>query len=147
MKVSLTFNITLTLKLPSKKLHSAHSLMVLYMCAKSFQNVTNPLRVIEWKHKKVIQSQTVNYDLDFDLTMVKHMHCTSSHHTWHLCRVNCESHQGFTRYRATQNTVIQCLTLNYDLDLEPTLVKHLHCTSSHHFWHLCRVIWKSHQGF
>jgi len=39
------------------------------------------------------------------------------------------------------------LTLNYDLDNEPTLVKHTHCTPSHHTWHLCRVIWKSHQGF
>jgi len=26
---------------------------------------------------------------------------------------------------------MQCLTLNYDLDLEPTLVKRTDCTSSH----------------
>jgi len=29
-----------------------------------------------------------------------HKHCTSSHHTWHLCKVFCKSHQGFKRYRA-----------------------------------------------
>jgi len=37
----------------------------------------------------------------------------------------------------TCNTVIQCLTLNYDS--KPTWVKHT--------WHLCIVICKSHQGF
>ena len=47
----------------------------------------------------------------------------------------------------TRNTVIQCLILDCDLDLEPTLVKPRHCTLSYHTWHLCKVIWKSHQGF
>ena len=32
----------------------------------------------------------------------------------------------------TKNTVIQCLILNFDLDLQLTLVKHKHCTSSHY---------------
>ena len=45
----------------------------------------------------------------------------------------------------TQNTVIQCLTLNYDLD--PILVKHMHCTSTHFTWHLYRVICNFQQGF
>jgi len=40
--------------------------------------------------------------------------------------------------------VIQCLTLNYDLDL--TLVKHSHCTLSHGTLHLCQVILKCHQN-
>ena len=44
----------------------------------------------------------------------------------------------------TRNTVIQCLTFNYDIDLEPTLVNHMQCTLTHHSWHVCRVIWKSH---
>ena len=82
----------------------------------------------------VIQCLTLNYDLDLEPTLVKHMYCTSTHHTWHLCRVICESHQGFKRYRADKNTVIQCFTLNYDFDLEPTLVKDTHCTSIHHTW-------------
>ena len=42
---------------------------------------------------------------------------------------------------------MQWLTLNYELDLEPSSVKHAHCTSTHHTWHLCQVIWKSDQGF
>jgi len=45
----------------------------------------------------------------------------------------------------TRNTVIQCLTLNFDL--EQTLVKHTQCTLNHYTWHLCRVICKSYQGF
>jgi len=45
----------------------------------------------------------------------------------------------------TRNTVIQCLTLSFDL--EQTLVKHTQCTLNHYTWHLCRVICKSYQGF
>ena len=55
--------------------------------------------------------------------------------------------RGSKDIERARNTVIQCLTLNYDYDIEPTLVKHTHCTSTHHTWHLCRSIWKSHQGF
>jgi len=47
----------------------------------------------------------------------------------------------------TRNTVTQCLTLNYDIALQPTLVKHTHCTLTHHNWHVCRVIWKFHKWF
>jgi len=47
----------------------------------------------------------------------------------------------------TRNKVIQCLILDCDLDLEPTLDKHRHSTLSHYTWHLCKVIFKSHQGF
>ena len=46
----------------------------------------------------------------------------------------------------TLNIVIQCLTMNYDLDLQPTLAKHTHCTTTHHTWHLRRAICKF-QGF
>jgi len=38
--------------------------------------------------------------------------------------------KGSKDIERTQNTVIQCLTLNFDLDLEPTLIKHTHCTST-----------------
>jgi len=38
--------------------------MVLDICAKSFQNVTNPSRVIERTHNTVIQCITLNYSLD-----------------------------------------------------------------------------------
>ena len=75
-------------------------------------------------------------NLDLDPTLVKHLQCTLTHHTRHLCRVICKSHQGFKRYRA--DTIV-CLTLNYDVDLEVTLVKHALCTSSHGTLHLCQV--------
>jgi len=40
--------------------------------------------------------------------------------------------RGSKDKKRTQNTVIQRLILNFDLDLQLTLVKHKHCTSSHH---------------
>ena len=116
-----------------------HRLMVLYICAKSFQNVSNPSWVIEWKLNTVIQCLTLI--LNLEPTWVKHTHCTLTHHTWHLCTVTCQLYQ---RYRAD---MIVCLTLNYGLDLNVTLVKHTHCTSTHHTWHLCIVICKIHQSF
>jgi len=39
------------------------------------------------------------------------------------------------------------LTLNYDFDIEPTLIKRANCTATHHTWLLYRVICNSHQGF
>ena len=120
----------------------------------------------------VIQCLTLNNDLGIESNLVEHTHCTSTHHTWHLCRAICKFHQGFNIYREdtivcltltltlkwpssnihtaywliildicaelfvyptrgskdierAQNTVIQCLSLNYDLDLEHNLVKHI----------------------
>jgi len=46
--------------------------------------------------------------------------------------------RGSKDMERTQNTVIQCLIVN--VDPEPTLVNHTHCTSTHHTWHLNRVI-------
>jgi len=40
--------------------------------------------------------------------------------------------RGAKDIERTRNTVIHCLILDCDLDLEPTLVKHKHCTSSYH---------------
>ena len=47
-------------------------------------------------------------------------------------------------YQPGHNTMF---ILNCDLDLDPTLVKPRHCMSSHHTWHLCKVICKSHHWF
>ena len=44
-----------------------------------------------------------------------------------------------------RKNVMQCLTLNFDLDLEPTLVKRTQCTLTNHTCYLYRVICKSHQ--
>jgi len=65
---------------------------------------------------------------------VKHTPCPSTHYNWHLCRVICESHQGFKRYRADTKV---SLTLKYHLDLEVTLEKIALCTSSHGTLHWC----------
>jgi len=55
--------------------------------------------------------------------------------------------RGSKDIERTINTVMQCLILVCDLDLEPTLIKHRHYTLCHHTWHLCKVICKNHQGF
>jgi len=96
-------------------MRSAKCLMVLYICAKSFQNVTNPSRVIEQTHNTAIQCLTLNYDLDLERILVKHRH--------------------------------YCLILNYDLHLEVTMVKNTLRTSSHSTLHLCQVISKCQQPF
>jgi len=61
-----------------------------------------------------------------------------THHTWHLCRVICKSHQGFKTYRA--DTIV-CLTVNYmfHLHIKVTLAKTTLFTSSHCTLHLCQV--------
>jgi len=73
-----TVCLTLNLKRPWSNMHSAHCLMVLYICAKSFQNFTNPSRVIERTHHTVIQCLTLNYDLALELTLVKQRGCIDS---------------------------------------------------------------------
>jgi len=79
------------------------------------------------------------------VTLVKHELCTSSHGTLHLCQLISKCNQPFKNYRADKLYSLQCLTLNYDLDLKLTLVKHTHYTLTHHTWQLCRAIWKFHQ--
>ena len=113
-----------------------------------FENPTWGSKDIERTQNTVIRCLTLNYDLE--PTLVKHRFCTSTH--WLIILDICAElfenpTRGLKYIERTQNTVIQYFTLNYDLDLEPSLVKHKHCTSTHHTWHLCRVIWKSHKGF
>jgi len=139
--------VTLTLNRPWSNIGTAHYLIILDICAKLFVNPTRDSKDIERTRNTVIQCLILDCDLDLEPTLVKHSNCTSSHHTWHLCKVICKSHRGSNDIERTRNTVIQCLILNCDLDLEPTLVKHRHCTSAHLTWHLCKVICKSHQGF
>ena len=75
-------------------------LIILDICAKLFVNPTRGSKDIERTRKTVIQCLILDCDLDLEPTLVKHRHCTLSHHTWHLCKVICKSHQGFKRYRA-----------------------------------------------
>ena len=116
-----------------------------FICARSFQNVTNPSRVIE-RTRNTVLPWTITLSLNRPWPNI----CTA--YRLIILDICAKLFENPTRgskdnIEQTQNTVIQCLTLNYDLDLEPTLVKHTHCTSSHHTWLLCQVIWKSHQGF
>ena len=83
----------------SKDIERTHCLIAFYVCAKSFQNVTNHSEVIERTRTTAIQCLTVNYDLGLEPTMVKHTHWTSTYHAWHLCPVICKSHQSFKRSR------------------------------------------------
>jgi len=59
----------------------------------------------------------LNFDLDLEPTLVKHLHCT--HYTCAELFVN--PTRGTKDIEQTTNTIIQCLTLNFDLEL--TLVK------------------------
>jgi len=116
--------VTLTLNRPWSNLGTAHRLIIANISGKLFVNPTRGSKDKEWTQYTVIQCLILNFDLDLEQTLVKHRHCTSSHHSWHLCRVICKSNQGFKSIEPTWNRVIQCLILNSDLDLDPTLVKH-----------------------
>jgi len=92
--------VTLTLNLPWSNIGTAHRLIILDICAKLFVNPTRGSKDIARTRNTVTWCLILNCDLDLDPTLVKHRHCTSTHHTWHLCKVICKSHQGFKRYRA-----------------------------------------------
>ena len=91
---------TLTLTRPWSNIDTAQRLIIIDICAKIFVNPTRGSKDIERTRNTVIQCLILNCDLELNLTLVKHRHCTSAHHTWHLCKVICKSHKGFKRYRA-----------------------------------------------
>jgi len=66
-------------------MRSAHRLMVLYMFAKSFQNVTNPLSIIEQTRNTVIQCLTLNDDINLEHT---HSNIVSSYIIYAILFVN-----------------------------------------------------------
>jgi len=92
--------VTLTLNRPWSNISTAHRLIILEICAKLFVNPTRGSKDIKRTPNTVIQCLILDCDLDLEPTLVKHRHCTSSHQTCHLCKVICNSHQGFKRYRA-----------------------------------------------
>jgi len=77
----------LTLNWPWSNKRTAHQLIILDTCAELFENPTRGSKDIEGTRKTVIQCSTLNYDLDYKPTLVKHTHCTWTHHTWHLFKV------------------------------------------------------------
>ena len=130
------------MKWPWSNMRSAHCIIVLHMCAKSFPTVINSSRVIKRTGNTVIQCLTLIYGLYLEPTLVKQTHCKSTHHTWHMSRIIGVSHQTLKRYRTDMQV---CMTFNFDLGV--TLVKYMHCTPTYHTWHLWRVICKAHQYF
>ena len=93
---------TLTLTRPWSNISTAHRLIILDMCAKLFVNPTRGSKDKMRTRNTVIQYLILNCDLDLDPTLVKHRHCTSSHHTSHLCKVICKSHQGSKDIKRTR---------------------------------------------
>ena len=77
---------------------TAHRVIIANISGKLFVNPTRGSKDKEWTQNTVIQRLILNFDLDLQLTLVK-QHCTSSHYSWHLCKVICKYHQGFKRYR------------------------------------------------
>jgi len=122
-------------------MHSVHSIMVLYIFTKSFQNVMYPPWVKERTRNTVIQFLTLNYDLDHEPTMVKHAHCTSTYHTWHCTELFVNPTRVEKIYRG-HNTL-------FNLELSPwpwtdhgqTYALHIEIS------YLCRVMCKYHPGF
>jgi len=80
----------------------AHRLIILDICAKLFVNPTRGSKDIERTRNTVRQCLILDCDLDLEPTLVKHRHCTSSHHTWHVCKIICKSHQGFKNIERTR---------------------------------------------
>jgi len=73
----------------------------------------------------------LNFDLDLQLTLVKHKHA----HRLIIADIRaviCKTHQGFKKYRADSKCSHTMFNLNFDLDLQLTLVKHKHCTSAYY---------------
>jgi len=127
---------------PWSNLGTAHRLIILDIYA-LFVNPTRGSKDIERTPNTVIQCLILNCYLDLDPTLVKHRHCTSSYHTWHLCKVICKSHQGFKRYKA--DTKYSHTMLN--LRLWPWPWSNLGTAHRLIILDICAVICKSHQGF
>ena len=140
---------TLTLNRPLSNIGTAHCLIIANISGRLFVNPTRGLKDKEQAQNTVIQCLILNFefDLDLQLTLVKHRHYKCLIIANIRAKLFVNTTRGSKDIERTRNTVIQCLLLDCDLDLGPTLVKHRNCTSSHHIWHLCKVICKSHQRF
>jgi len=79
-----------------------------------------------------MQCLTLNYALDLELTLsnMRTVHCLIILNICAEFLVN--PTRGSKDIEQTRDTVMQCLTLIYDHDLELTLVKRMHCKATHH---------------
>jgi len=83
-----------------RRVDAVGTLLVCYVCAVTDTNPTRGSKDTERTKNTVIQCLILNFDLDLQLTLVKHKNCISSHYSLHSCKVICKSNQGFKRYRA-----------------------------------------------
>ena len=127
----------MTLNWPWSNICTAHRVIIANTSGKLFVNPNRGIKDKERTENTVIQCLILNFDLDLQLTLVKHKHCTSSHYRWHSCKTVCKFHQEFKRYRADTK---YSQTMFY-LKLWPWPWPDLGQT------YLCKVICKSHQGF
>ena len=127
MIVCLTLNCHLDLETWTK-IRIAHWLIILDICAQLFVNPTrgSKEREREWTQLCVWPyTLTLTFNWPWPKMGSAHHHmvlntCARSFlNVTNPSRVNEQTHK----------TAIQCLTLRYDLDLESTWVKHMHCTS------------------
>ena len=121
---------TLTLNRPWSNVGTAHRVIITNILGKLFVNPTRGSKEKERTQNTVIQRLILNFDLDLQLTLVKHKHRLIIADICAKLFVN--PTRGLKDIERTPNTVIQCLILNCDLDLDLTVVKHRHCTLSHH---------------
>jgi len=70
---------TLTLNQAWLNIRTAHRLTILDICAELFENHTRGSKFKERTRNTVIQCLMLHFD--HEPTMVKHVHCTSTHHT------------------------------------------------------------------
>jgi len=137
------WTMTLTLNQPWSNIRTAHWHIILDISAVFFVHPTRVSKDIEWT-QLCVWPKTITLTLKWPWSNKHSAHCRRY---FTLCNDISKCHLPFTGYRAAGNTVIRCLTLNYDLDLKQTLIKNMHCTLTDHIWQLCRVTCKSHKGY
>jgi len=90
---------------------TAHRVIIANISGKLFVNPTRGSKDKARTQNTVIQRLILNFDLDLQLTLVKHKHCASSHYSWHLCKVICKYNLGFKIYRADTKYSLTMLNL------------------------------------
>ena len=72
---------TLTVNRPWSNIGTAHHVIIAYISGKLFVNPTRGSNDKERTQNTVIQRLIFNFDLDLQLTLVKHKHFTLSHYS------------------------------------------------------------------
>jgi len=67
-------------------------------------------------------------------TLAKHTHCSSTHHTWHLCSVIWKSQIGLKDVERTRKTVVQWLNINWTDVQKKNVVNNVDMSSLRALW-------------